>query len=153
MTISSFDGFPVETINFLAALRTNNNKPWFVEHKSDYESFFISPAREFAVAMGARLRELSPGVIADPRVNKSIFRIYRDVRFSHDKTPYKTHLALFFWVGNGAKLENPGYYFHLDADNLMLGGGIYQFSKPLLKAYRNAVIDPALGPALNLLII
>ncbi|MBE9523917.1 MAG: DUF2461 domain-containing protein, partial [Chloroflexi bacterium] len=99
-----------------------------------------------------RLRELSPGVIADPRVNKSIFRIYRDVRFSHDKTPYKTHLALFFWIGKGAKLENPGYYFHLDADNLMLGGGIYQFSKPMLKAYRDAVIDPSLGSALNLLL-
>jgi len=152
MTNSSFSGFPAETINFLSAIRANNNKPWFVEHKPDYESYFMRPAREFVVAMGERLRELSPEVVADPRVNKSIFRIYRDVRFSQDKTPYKTHLTLLFWVGEGSKLENPGYYFHLDAENLMIGGGIYQFAKPMLKAYRDAVVDPVLGPALNQLI-
>lgn len=148
MTDSSFQGFPADAINFLTALRMNNNKAWFVEHKQDYDLHIMQPARDFVVAMGKRLGELSPGVIADPRVNKSIFRIYRDVRFSHDKTPYKTHLALLFWAGEGAKLENPGYYFHLEAENLMLGGGIYQFSKPMLKAYRNAVVNPVLGPAL-----
>jgi len=152
MTDTSFDGFPTETINFLAALRANNNKPWFVEHKPDFEAYIMSPARAFVGAMGKRLVELSHDVVADARVNKSIFRIYRDVRFSHDKTPYKTHLALLFWVGEGAKLENPGYYFHLDAENLMLGGGIYQFTKPMLKAYREAVLDPDLGPTLAKLI-
>jgi uncharacterized protein (TIGR02453 family) len=152
MTATTFNGFPAETINFLAAIRSNNNRPWFIEHKPDYESYIMRPARAFVSEMGKRLHALSPDVVADPRVNKSIFRIYRDVRFSQDKTPYKTHLALLFWVGEGAKLENPGYYFHLDAENLMLGGGIYQFSKPVLKAYRQAVVDPVLGPTLAKLI-
>ncbi|MEN8173146.1 MAG: DUF2461 domain-containing protein [Chloroflexota bacterium] len=148
MTDTSFDGFPTDTIRFLAELRANNNKPWFDEHKPDFEAFIMNPARAFVGALGKRLRELSHDVVADPRVNKSIFRIYRDIRFSHDKTPYKTHLALLFWVGEGAKLENPGYYFHLDAENLLLGGGIYQFTKPMLKAYREAVVDPVQGPIL-----
>ncbi len=152
MAHSTFNGFPTDTIQFLAELQANNNKPWFDQHRSEYESFFMRPAREFTIAMGERLRDLSPGVIADPRVNKSIFRIYRDVRFSRDKTPYKTHLAILFWVGEGAKLENPGYYFHLDANNLMLGGGIYQFSKPMLKAYREAVNDPQQGSDLERII-
>jgi uncharacterized protein (TIGR02453 family) len=71
------------------------------------------------------------------------------VRFSKDKTPYKTNLALWFPVGaGGGKFENPGYYFSLDAYHLLLGVGIHSFSGPLLKAYRDAVVDPELGPAL-----
>jgi len=148
MTPSPFNGFPEDAILFFVELAANNNKTWFTEHKPDFEKYVMTPAREFVVAMGERLQELSPGINADPRVNKSIFRIYRDVRFSKDKTPYKTNLGLWFWTGEGAKFENPGYYFHLDTDNLMLGVGLYSFAKPILKAYRDAVVDPQLGPAL-----
>ncbi len=148
MPSSPFNGFSEEAILFFVELAANNNKTWFTEHKPDFENFVMTPARDFVVAMGERLGEISPGVNADPRVNKSIFRIYRDTRFSKDKTPYKTNLGLWFWVGEGAKFENPGYYFHLDADNLMLGVGLYSFAKPILKAYREAVVDPELGPAL-----
>ena len=149
MTSSQFNGFPEEAILFFSELSANNNKSWFDAHKIDYENYVLTPARNFVVALGDRLVDLSPGVIADPRVNKSIFRIYRDVRFSKDKTPYKTHLALWFPTGiGGGKFENPGYYFHLEAGNLMLGVGIHTFSKPLLNAYRRAVIDIKLGPEL-----
>jgi len=78
----SFNGFPKNALLFFSELTANNNKPWFDEHKSDYENFILAPARDLVVSLGDRLQELSPGVIADPRVNKSIFRIYRDVRFS-----------------------------------------------------------------------
>lgn len=148
MTASQFNGFPKEAILFFVELAANNNKTWFADHKPNFEKYIMAPARDFVVAMGERLQELSPGVNADPRVNKSIFRIYRDTRFSKDKTPYKTNLGLWFWVSEGAKFENPGYYFHLDPDNLMLGVGLYSFAKPILKAYRDAVVDPELGPAL-----
>jgi len=149
MSSSPFNGFPNEAILFFVELSANNNKTWFAEHKPEFEKFVMTPARDFVVAMGERLQELSPGITADPRVNKSIFRIYRDIRFSKDKTPYKTNLGLWFWVGGGAKVENPGYYFHLDAENLMVGVGSHSFSKPQLKAYRDAVVDPELGPALT----
>jgi uncharacterized protein (TIGR02453 family) len=149
MSNAPFSGFYKETIQFFIDLTANNNKTWFSEHKHDFENFVMTPARKFVVAMGERLKDISPGVNADPRVNKSVFRIYRDLRFSKDKTPYKTNLGLWFWVGEGAKFENPGYYFHLDGHNLMLGAGLYSFAKPILKAYRDAVVDPDLGLGLD----
>jgi uncharacterized protein (TIGR02453 family) len=145
----SFNGFPHETIQFYAELAAHNDKSWFDAHRSDYDTYVLEPARNFVIALGERLRELAPNVMADPRINKSIFRIYRDTRFSKDKTPYKTHLAMWFPVRqNGAKFDHPGYYFHLEPGNLMLGAGIHGFSKPLLEAYRDAAVDPEQGPAL-----
>ena len=152
MSVSPFSGFRVETVKFFTDLSVNNNREWFKENKPDYERFVMAPARDFVMAMGERLRALSPAVVADPRVNKSIFRIYRDVRFSKDKSPYKAHLGLWFPVsGTGGKFENPGYYFHLEPGNLMLGVGIHGFSKSLLKVYRDAVVNPDLGPDLALI--
>jgi uncharacterized protein (TIGR02453 family) len=149
MTTNPFNGYPQESLQFFADLAANNNKLWFEAHKPNYENYVLSPARDFVVAMGQRLVELSPNVVADPRVNKSIFRIHRDIRFSKDKTPYKKHLALWFPAGaGGGKFENPGYYFHMEPGNVMLGVGLHSFSKPLLKAYRDAVIHPELGPEL-----
>jgi uncharacterized protein (TIGR02453 family) len=98
--------------------------------------------------MGSLLKNLSLGIHAEPRVNKSIFRINRDIRFSKDKTPYKTHLGIWMWEGEGAKFESSGYYFHLEPPNIMLGVGIHMFSRDLLKVYREAVVDPMTGRAL-----
>jgi uncharacterized protein (TIGR02453 family) len=149
MTNNPFTGFQKEILQFFTDLKANNNKPWFDAHKPDYENYVLTPARDFVVALGERLRDLSPKVVADPRVNKSIFRIHRDIRFSKDKSPYKTHLGLWFPTGtSGGKFDNPGYYFHLEPGNVMLGVGIHGFSKPLLKAYRDSVVNPELGPRL-----
>jgi uncharacterized protein (TIGR02453 family) len=154
-----FNGFFPETLTFFTELAANNNKPWFDAHRTDYDTYVLEPSRAFVIALGDRLRDLAPEVMADPRINKSIFRIYRDVRFSKDKTPYKTHLALWFPVHQvgaissvslgGSKFDYPGYYFHLEPSNLMLGAGIHRFSKPLLQAYRDAIVEPELGPTLE----
>jgi uncharacterized protein (TIGR02453 family) len=145
----AFKGFPSDILNFFTELAKNNNKSWFEAHRGDYDNYVLEPSRDFVIALGERLRELAPNVMADPRINKTIFRIYRDTRFSNDKTPYKTHLALWFPVKQGStNFEYPGYYFHLEPGNLMLGAGIHGFSKPLLKVYRDAVVDPKLGPSL-----
>ena len=82
MNTSPFTGFPKETLQFFTDLAANNNKPWFDAHKPDYQNYVLAPARGLVVALGARLQDLSPNVVADPRVNKSNFRIYRDIRFS-----------------------------------------------------------------------
>ncbi|MEJ2716783.1 MAG: DUF2461 domain-containing protein [Deltaproteobacteria bacterium] len=145
---SGFNGFPEGSVTFYSDLRENNNKQWFDAHKGDFETFVLQPARDFVFEMGKALKKISPGIIADPRVNKSIFRPYRDTRFSKDKTPYKTHLGIFMWEGNRAKMECPGYYLHLEPPHLMLGAGIHCFSKPLLEQYRESVVDPKRGPAL-----
>lgn len=143
-----FRGFPRGSATFYADLSANNNKQWFDAHKADFEKLVIQPARDFVFEMGNTLKKISPGIIADPRVNKSIFRPYRDTRFSKDKTPYKTHLGIFLWVGNRPKMECPGYYLHLEPPQLMLGVGIHCFSKPLLEQYRESVVDPKHGPSL-----
>ena len=78
----TFNGFASETLQFFTDLSANNNKPWFEAQRSDYENYVMEPARAIVIALGERLRDLAPKVMADPRVNKSIFRIYRDVRFS-----------------------------------------------------------------------
>lgn len=145
---ASFTGFPEETVKFFKGLTKNNYKVWFDEHKGDYENFVKAPAQAFVSDMGIRLREVSPKVNADPRVNKSIFRIYRDARFSKDKRPYKTHLGIFFWEGPGKKMECPGYYFHLEPPNLMLGAGLYMFPREYLEEYRESAVHKKYGPAL-----
>ncbi len=78
----SLPDFALKPLIFFAELATNNEKPWFEAHRSDYQIYVIEPSRDFVIALGKRLRELAPNIMADPRVNKSIFRIYRDTRFS-----------------------------------------------------------------------
>jgi uncharacterized protein (TIGR02453 family) len=144
----TFPGFPKRTVSFLRELAKNNDREWFTAHKAEYEAAVMEPARAFVLAMGERLRRLSPGIRFDPRANGSLFRIYRDTRFSPDKSPYKTNLGIFFWEGGGPRMDCPGYYFHLEPPTLMLGGGSYIFSRPLLERYRRAVADPDYGPEL-----
>jgi uncharacterized protein (TIGR02453 family) len=144
----AFSGFPKQGVQFLLDLKQNNNKPWFEAHRAEFESHLMDPARGFVVGMGERLREIAPRITADPRTNKSIFRIYRDTRFSKDKSPYKTHIGIFMWEGSRPKMECPGYYFHLEPPELMLGVGLYMFPKNLLEPYRRSVVHPKHGKAL-----
>jgi uncharacterized protein (TIGR02453 family) len=149
MTESEFRGFPKEMVTFWIDLKENNNKLWFDRHRNDYDQYVLEPSRAFVVAMGNRLREISPGVHADPRANKSLFRIHRDTRFSHDKSPYKSYMGILFWEGVGKRMECSCYYFHLDPPKLMLGIGVYLFAKHQLAQYRDSVIHPTYGTSLK----
>ncbi|MGO9570950.1 MAG: DUF2461 domain-containing protein [Desulfomonilaceae bacterium] len=146
--ISVFGGFPKECVDYYTELAQNNSKTWFDGHKNDFEKYVMGPARDFVSEMGRFLAKISPKINADPRVNRSIFRPYRDIRFSKDKTPYKTHLGIFFWEGSRAKMECSGYYFHLEPPTVFLAAGIHCFSPSLLGAYRDSVVDPKHGPEL-----
>ena len=148
--MSTFTGFPEELISFYKDLSRHNNREWFEEHKDDYKHYVITPSQNFILAMGKRLRTFSPDIISDTRTNGagSLFRIYRDTRFSPDKSPYKTFLGIFFWEGERKKAENSGFYFHLEPDKLMLAVGIHMFPKFLLKSYRDAVIHSEYGMTL-----
>lgn len=145
---ATFHGFPRECVTFLEGLSANNSKEWFDAHRTDYDTHVLAPARAFIAAMGERLREIAPNVVADGRVNQSLFRLNRDVRFSKDKSPYKTHLGVWLWEGTRPRMECSGFYFHLEASTLMLGVGVYELTKPMLEAYREAVLDDKRGPAL-----
>lgn len=144
-----FSGFSKQTLNFFRNLAQNNNKMWFEQNKEVYEQQVLVPARDFILSLGTRLKKIAPGVQADPRVNKSLFRLNRDIRFSHDKTPYKTHLGIWLWEGPRPRMECPGFYFHLEPQRFMLGVGLYAFPKDLLETYRQSVVHPKHGPALT----
>ncbi|MBU4268356.1 MAG: DUF2461 domain-containing protein [Acidobacteria bacterium] len=147
-TVETFSGFPEKTVSFLRDLAANNNREWFKARRTEYETAVLEPAKAFVRAMGERLRRLSPGIKAEPRTDGSLFRLFRDTRFSPDKSPYKTNLGIYFWEGRGSRLECSGYYFHLEPPTLMLGAGLYIFPRPLLERYRRAVADPDYGAEL-----
>jgi uncharacterized protein (TIGR02453 family) len=149
--IQSYDfrGFSRDTIRFFKELKEHNNRAWFEAHRELYETAVTAPSRSFIEAMGARLRTIVPKLIAVPKVNKSLFRLNRDTRFSLDPSPYKTNLGIIFWEGTRPRMECPGFYFHLEPPNVYLGGGYYYFVDRALLRYRNAAADPKLGRELG----
>jgi uncharacterized protein (TIGR02453 family) len=149
LTGEKFNGFPKESLKFFADLAMNNNKMWFNDHKMDYDNYVLEPSKAFVITMGERIHELSDDIMAIPAVNKSLFRMNRDVRFSKDKSPYKTNLGILFWEGIRKRMECPGFYFHVETDELMLGGGMHTFPKDLIEPYRKAVVDDQSGKDLK----
>lgn len=144
-----FEGFPDGTLRFLRGLAKNNSKAWFDAHRSDYDAFYVDPAKSFVESIGPRLQKVSKTIRYEARVNGSLFRINRDVRFSKDKTPYKAHLDLWFWEGDRRGWESPGFFFRLAPTKLILGAGMHQLSKEQLGTYRDAVVDERSGKALT----
>ncbi len=143
-----FEGFSAETVFFLKNLKENNNRDWFLARKKDYDKKVLHPAAEFVIEMGDMLQKLSPGIHAEPKVNRSIFRIYRDTRYSADQDPYKNNLSIWFWQGTRKVNESPGYYFELKPEQLSLAAGISVFSRKALRCFREAVADPKSGEEL-----
>jgi uncharacterized protein (TIGR02453 family) len=148
MAKGSFTGFPPAAVTFLQELVDNNNKVWFEAHREQYEECLKEPALLFGEAMCARLQEVAGG----PPPAASLFRIHRDIRFSKDKTPYKTYVGVPFGDPAHKKGESPGFYFHLDGWKLMLGAGMHTFDKANLESYRQAVLDGDRGARLGPLV-
>ncbi|MDX9864016.1 MAG: DUF2461 domain-containing protein [Anaerolineaceae bacterium] len=146
-----FTGFPLGTRDFYKDLAANNNKAWFTEHKPFYTQAILPAARALVSDLGARLCEIAPGVVIDTGLNGSgsIFRIHRDIRFSPDKSPYKTYLGILWWQGSRKKNENSGFYFQLEHNRLNLYTGVQLFPRDALDEYRQSVQDGKYGAALN----
>ena len=115
--------FPPEAITFLKALEKNNNRDWFQPRKEIFESKVKAPMLELVEAMNAELLKFAPEHITEPK--KAVYRIYRDTRFSKDKTPYKTHLAAIFPRRGLGKDAAAGYYFHVSAKGIGIACGAY----------------------------
>lgn len=129
---AGFPGFPKQCQRFFAELAAHNNRDWFNTHKQDYLDYVQAPAVEFVIALGERLKALSKGGLTyDTRANGagSMMRIYRDIRFSKDKSPYKTNLGIVFGQAGKKKMEGAGFYFHLDADEAAIYVGHYQLDR------------------------
>jgi len=146
---SALKDFPKKTTAYLKKLSKNNNREWFEANRELYNSDFLEPCVQFIVEMGDKLLDLDPEIVAIPKIDKSIFRLHRDVRFSKDKTPYKTNAGLYFWNGKVKKMEASGFYFHLEPKLFGVGLGMYMFPSHLLKKYRDVVSKPAIAKELH----
>jgi uncharacterized protein (TIGR02453 family) len=144
-----FSGFPKETFTFLSALAANNSKRWFDDHRADYARYHLEPAKDFVAAIGPRLQVIAPDAQFEARVNGSIFRINRDVRFSKDKRPYKTTLDMWFWQGLSRGWESPGFWLRLTPQEWVIGAGMHSFTPPQIARVRAAFLDDRTGEALE----
>jgi len=143
--------FPGRSATFLGKLSRNNNRDWFEANRELYNSDFLGPAVQFVLEMGDLLFELDPDIIAIPKIDKSIFRLHRDVRFSKDKSPYKTNMGLYFWNGKAKKSDATGFYFHIEPKLFGVAAGLYMPPPYLLKKFRDAVVKPDVGNELHLI--
>ncbi len=116
--------FSSRTLTFLRALKRNNNRDWFNANRPSYEEHVRAPMVALVEQLALDLPAIAPDLIAEPK--RSIYRIYRDTRFSPDKTPYKTHVAAIFPHRDLPKHEGAGLYVHLALDGLFVGGGLYR---------------------------
>jgi uncharacterized protein (TIGR02453 family) len=137
-----FPGFPPQTMTFLADLKANNDRAWFMAHRDIYEAAIRHPAEALVAVLTPALEAISGQAVAG-----KMFRIHRDVRFSKDKSPYNAHLHIGFALGAGPNRQQSacGFYFGLEPDRLHLGAGAFEFPGLALDRYRAAVADDVDG--------
>lgn len=145
MAKTAFPGFHKSLFDFLEELAENNNRDWFQEHKRRYESDVLEPSLAFIAAFESRLKKISPVFRAVPKKSGgSLMRIYRDTRFSKDKTPYKTNVGIQFRHELGGDVHAPGFYVHMEATECFLGVGVWHPDSHALRKIRVRIDeDPA----------
>lgn len=140
--------FDSDALTFFRGLARHNAKPWFESHREDYERHVKDPMADLVEVMDRRFADFAPEFVGDPK--RSVFRINRDIRFSSDKSPYKTHAACWFFhaagsskVGRDAHGGGAGFYFHLQPGASLVGGGCWMPPRPALLKFRAAIAaDP-----------
>lgn len=139
-----FRGFRPAARTFLRGLRRNNNREWFLANRERYEAEVRGPMVALVEELDVRLAEIAPEIVGDPK--RSMFRIHRDVRFSNDKSPYKTNAACWLYhtdagrgVGGDAAHGGAGFYFDLGPDESWVGGGIWMPPRPTLARLRERI--------------
>lgn len=132
--------FEPRTIRFLEELKANNNREWFKEHKSRYEDDVLDLALRFIISMQEPLAGFAPSFTAVPtRVGGSLMRVYRDTRFSKNKLPYKTNIGIQFRHEQAKDVHSPGYYVHIDPDEVFLGAGMWRPEPDALRGIRERI--------------
>ena len=129
--------FTSKTLSFLRSLKRHNDREWFKRHKPQYEEHVRGPMVTALERLAVDLKTFAPELVCDPRV--SLYRIYRDTRFSADKTPLKTHVAAHFPLRGMARGEGAGLYFHVAPDEVWIGGGMYSPASPDLRLIRDHI--------------
>ncbi len=141
MPSAVFPGLPEEGIKFLKSLKRNNKREWFQPRKHLFEQHLKAPMQDLVAALNADFVKFAPEYVSEPK--KAVFRIYRDTRFSADKTPYKTHVAAYFARrGRGPEpLGTCGYYFSISPDQLEIAGGLYHPPPDVTLLIRNHIAE------------
>jgi uncharacterized protein (TIGR02453 family) len=135
-----FTGFPKDFFAFFRELKANNNRPWFEDNKPRYRDSVQAPMSEFIAAMAPQVKKISRHFVCDPRPNGgSMFRIYRDVRFSKDKRPYKENAGCYFRHAGGRDVHAPGFYMHFAPADVFFGGGSWMPEPDALAKIRGAI--------------
>jgi uncharacterized protein (TIGR02453 family) len=129
--------FTDRTLKFLRGLKRNNRRDWFIAHKDEYETHVREPMIAMIERLAEDFREFAPELVANPKA--SLYRIYRDTRFSPNKAPYKTHAAAVFPPRGLPKHEGAGVYFHISTEDVWIGGGMYAPQTPQLVALREHI--------------
>jgi len=132
--MSSFRGFSPEAISFLRALKRNNRREWFQPRKEKYEALIKAPMLDFVGCLNEEFARFAPSYVTPPA--KAVYRIYRDTRFSPDKTPYKTHVAAIFPRQTAVKREGAVFYLHFTEKEVLAFGGVWSPDRDELLAYR-----------------
>ena len=139
--------FTRETFDFLSALAAQNSKDWFEANRDRYEAHWKAPALEFIADISPKMARLNPPLMAEPRLNGSLRRINRDVRFSKDKSPYNARLHMIFWVG-GHPNRSPGVHIVLNPDGVGYGAGQFGIEPAALARLRKRIVDSQDGDQL-----
>ncbi len=140
MKSNRYASFTPETLAFLKELSRNNNREWFAANKQRYEEQVLDVALEFIQAMQTPLAKIAPHFTAVPkRMGGSLMRVYRDTRFSKNKAPYKTNIGIQFRHENARDVHAPGYYLHIDSDEVFLGVGMWHPDPTALAAVRQRI--------------
>jgi len=129
--------FPAAGLTFLRKLKRNNHREWFLENKQTYEEYVRQPMIELVNALAPEFATFAPEIVATPKV--SLYRIYRDTRFSKDKSPYKTHVAAGFPHRGLGKNQGAGFYLHITPNEFLIGGGLYSPETEDLAAVRHHI--------------
>ncbi len=136
--MTKFPGFSPEVLAFLRSLKRNNRREWFQPRKEKYESLIKFPMLELVGCLNEQFSQIAPEYVTPPQ--KATFRIYRDIRFSSDKSPYKTHIAAMFPRQSATtKMGGAVFYFHFTEKELLFFGGVYQPDRDELLAYRTLI--------------
>lgn len=134
--------FQPDLFQFLRQLKRHNDREWFAKNKTRYQQVVVDPAMEFISGFAIRLEKLSPHFIADARPTRgSLFRIYRDTRFSSDKLPYKTHIGIHFSHESGKNAHAPVFYLHLEPDGCFAAAGVWHPDTRALTKIRTAIVS------------
>jgi uncharacterized protein (TIGR02453 family) len=140
--MSSASYFSKNLFSFLKELKVNNNRDWFLTNKERYERDVRNPALKFITDFAPALRKINRHFVADPKPHGgSLFRIYRDIRFSEDKSPYKTHIGMHFPHDRVNEVHAPGYYLHLEPAGCFAAAGIWHPDSRTLNLVRSAILN------------